>query len=360
MIVSNRLCVAVCVVLQIGVTFSQQSLSGPRPPQKIRITNIEDLINIGFDSLFPEETLTNATAYNSIKFRLYDNTKNISQYKELKIEEIGPESLKPNVPTKLMVHGFLSSCEKRIFPKSVIQAYFEKIESTKSDMNLICVDWATLANPSALPNPLLYGESVKSTRMVGEKIGEFLATLYKRDVVKDLGTVHIIGSSLGAHVAGIAGHILRSDYGLENKLGRITGLDPAGLFYRGRKAVDERLDKDDANFVDVIHTNMGQLGLQEIIGHASFYPNGGRYQERCYSFSNPIAMIAEQVSGRCSHLIAATYFKESIIEHTNITACKAESWDNYRALTRTTGCQERVSFGDSCPASARGLFYLMI
>lgn len=26
-----------------------------------------------------------------------------------------------------------------------------------------------------------------------------------------------------AHVAGIAGHILRSDYGLENKLGRITG-----------------------------------------------------------------------------------------------------------------------------------------
>lgn len=50
-----------------------------------------------------------------------------------------------------------------------------------------------------------------------------------------------------------------------------TGLDPAGLFYRGRKAVDERLDKDDANFVDVIHTNMGQLGLQEIIGHASKY-----------------------------------------------------------------------------------------
>lgn len=49
------------------------------------------------------------------------NSRNISQYKELKIEEIGPESLKPNVPTKLMVHGFLSSCEKRIFPKSVIQ-----------------------------------------------------------------------------------------------------------------------------------------------------------------------------------------------------------------------------------------------
>lgn len=43
------------------------------PAQKIRIKNIEDLINIGFDSLFPEETLTNETAYQSIKFRLYED-----------------------------------------------------------------------------------------------------------------------------------------------------------------------------------------------------------------------------------------------------------------------------------------------
>lgn len=71
------------------------------------------------------------------------------------------------------------------------------MESSKGPMNLICVDWGTLANPSVLPNPLLYGESVKSTRMVGEKIAEFLATLSKRAIIKDLGDVHIIGSSLG-------------------------------------------------------------------------------------------------------------------------------------------------------------------
>lgn len=130
--------------------------------------------------------------------------------------------------------------------------------------------------------------------MVGEKIAEFLATLYKREVVKDLSQVHLIGSSLGAHVAGISGHVLKTDFGLESKIGRITGmneyehfpwemnahgvlftaLDPAGLFYRGRKAVDEKLDKEDAEFVDVIHTNMGQLGLNEVMGHVDMFPNG--------------------------------------------------------------------------------------
>jgi len=76
-----------------------------------------------------------------------------------------------------------------------------------------------------------------------------------------------------------------------------VALDPAGLFYRGQKAIEEKLDEADAEFVEVIHTNMGQLGLEGKLGHADFYPNGGRTQERCYMFSNPIAMIAEQVSG---------------------------------------------------------------
>jgi len=358
------------IIWQIGAAFSEElpspsspNESRPGGPPKIRIQNIEDLINIGFESLFPEETLTNETAYQSIKFRLYTNPRNLSEYEELKIEEIGLEnrvsSLKPNAPFKIMVHGFLSHCDKRMFPKGIVQAYFEKMESTETAMNLICVDWGTLANPSVLPNPLLYGESVKSTRMVGEKIAEFLATLKKRGVMEDFSKVHILGSSLGAHVAGIAGHVLRNEYGHESKVGRITGLDPAGLFYRGRKAVDEKLDKEDAEFVEVIHTNMGQLGLNEVLGHSDFYPNGGRIQERCYMYSNPISMIAEQISGRCSHLIAAVYYKESI-QHSNVTACRAESWEEYRSMTRTTGCKERVGFGDNCPQSARGLFFLMM
>ena len=47
-----------------------------------------------------------------------------------------------------------------------------------------------------------------------------------------------------------------------------------------------RLDKTDADFVDVIHSNgdsliIGGLGAWEPIGHVDFYPNGGKAQRGC-------------------------------------------------------------------------------
>ena len=65
-------------------------------------------------------------------------------------------------------------------------------------------------------------------------------------------------------------------------LNRITGLDPAGpAFELARKEV--RIDKSDANFVDIIHTNGGNendgfLGMNNAVGHADFFPNGGHTQ----------------------------------------------------------------------------------
>ena len=56
-----------------------------------------------------------------------------------------------------------------------------------------------------------------------------------------------------------------------------TGLDPAGPGF-DIKNVTTRLDKGDADFVDVIHTDVGRgganLGMVEAIGHVDFYPNG--------------------------------------------------------------------------------------
>ena len=37
------------------------------------------------------------------------------------------------------------------------------------------------------------------------------------------------------------------------------------------------MDKSDADFVDVIHTDK-ELGLQEEVGDIDFYPNGGKSQ----------------------------------------------------------------------------------
>ena len=79
------------------------------------------------------------------------------------------------------------------------------------------------------------------------------------------------------------GSYLRREYGLE--LGRISGLDPAEPHFEWAHPIT-RLDKDDAYYVDVIHTdaspimNMG-LGMFQTCGHLDFYPNGGKLMNGC-------------------------------------------------------------------------------
>ncbi|CAF4034278.1 unnamed protein product [Rotaria sp. Silwood1] len=58
---------------------------------------------------------------------------------------------------------------------------------------------------------------------------------------------HIVAHSLGAAVAGYAGHRISG-------LGRITGLDPASPFFENTDPI-VRLDPSDAKFVDIIHTD---------------------------------------------------------------------------------------------------------
>ena len=65
-----------------------------------------------------------------------------------------------------------------------------------------------------------------------------------------------IGHGLGAHVCAWAGKYARLQVP-RFTFDRITGLDPAGRWFEDLPK-EGRLDKDDANFVDVIHTNAGE------------------------------------------------------------------------------------------------------
>ena len=69
----------------------------------------------------------------------------------------------------------------------------------------------------------------------------------------------MIGFSLGAHVAGFAGKKVQEG-GKKKIVGRITGLDPANLGFDYDSA-KVRLDKTDADFVDIIHTDDTQTIL---------------------------------------------------------------------------------------------------
>lgn len=135
----------------------------------------------------------------------------------------------------------------------------------KEDCNFVAVDWENLANN------INYYSSAANTQEVGILTGNFVNFLISFG--SELSKLHIIGFSLGAHVAGKAGSTIN---GL---VPRITGLDPA---YPGfsLENTDERLDTSDAEFVDIVHTNsatllQGGLSFPFPIGHVDFWPNGG-------------------------------------------------------------------------------------
>ena len=62
----------------------------------------------------------------------------------------------------------------------------------------------------------------------------------------------------------------------------ITGLDPAGPLHINVNPAF-RLDKSDADKVDVIHTDTERAGTkrEETVGHIDFFPNGGDKQPGC-------------------------------------------------------------------------------
>lgn len=79
--------------------------------------------------------------------------------------------------------------------------------------------------------------------------------------------VHIIGHSLGAHIAGNAARYFGGN------IGRVTGLDPAGPLFL--PTARDAIWPMDAQFVDIIHTCVGILGETEPRGHVDIYPNFG-------------------------------------------------------------------------------------
>ncbi len=82
---------------------------------------------------------------------------------------------------------------------------------------MIAVDWAHQSFHKDAAILLKYEKAVKNTIDVGASIAEFIKFLVKQKAIKSLGVVHLVGFSLGAHVAGVTGNLLGG------KVGRITG-----------------------------------------------------------------------------------------------------------------------------------------
>ncbi|KAJ4428052.1 hypothetical protein ANN_24066 [Periplaneta americana] len=96
-------------------------------------------------------------------------------------------------------------------------------------------------------------------------------------------------------------------------------LDPAKPIFE-IKGLEDRLDPSDAEFVQVIHTAGGFLSFLEPLGHADFYPNGGK---------NPQPSCSGEEAIICSHHLACMYFAESILRPMGFPAVECDSWKNF-------------------------------
>jgi len=124
------------------------------------------------------------------------------------------------------------------------------------DLDVILVTWRAA-------NRYLYSTAVADSPLVARQVTIFLYYLAELNDIRVtdetfLANVHIIGHSLGAHIAGFVGQ------DLNGRLGRITGLDPAGPSFDSAPPAS-RLDPDDAQLVDVVHTNSGKLRYKNAV-----------------------------------------------------------------------------------------------
>jgi hypothetical protein len=130
---------------------------------------------------------------------------------------------------------------------------------------------------------------------------------------------YLVGHSLGGQCAGLVGRELKKISDNNFTISKIYALDPAGPdfeYVKFQKSF-ECISKDDADYVQIIHTNGHRYGMTGSVGHSDFYPNGGMSQPGC----------DDDV---CSHSFAWIFYQQSVREEAGFLARKCDSYENFQ------------------------------
>lgn len=294
---------------RVGCFFANESMrleiGGPQSPEEVNATfyffdnasstDVDDLLNDTKKIELPEKTWT----LENWTLAAMNNTINFEK------------------PLMVVTHG-LTGSKRTPWMEPLVLALLENL-----NCNVLVVDWEKGANGS-------YTDAGVNTPMTGAIISLFLQkVINETQCLIRPENITLVGFSMGAQVMGFVGrHFQRT---AKMTLGRITGLDPAGHLFQGTNVV---LNRSDAKFVDVIHTQGGdiydlKIGLNQSVGHVDFYPNGGSVQEGCPSSpSFTKGDIMGQVT--CSHYRAPRLYIESLKNRScSFVSYHCAIWEDY-------------------------------
>ncbi|XP_065216339.1 phospholipase A1 member A-like isoform X2 [Planococcus citri] len=270
---------------------------------------------------------------NRIKFTLYSMPSQNITWDASQNVKITPY-FDPELPTQILISSRLQS-EKAFQPAELAFTY--GIRGNK--MNVISVNWDDYANCFYLQNVI--GTVPELATIVSDMIKNTLVGMNGMDYDK----LRLTGFGFGAHIAGLAARKL------PKKPARITALDPSGLLF-SLLGENYRLKKGDAKFIDVIMTNRGVFGMQQLVGDINFLPSGGRIQKACENKT----LIQKNT---CSHRLALEYYIESANKATHgFVAKPATSWTDF--LAQKTFVEHSEIMGEAVSQKYTGNYYLEV
>ncbi|XP_037050745.1 pancreatic lipase-related protein 2-like [Bradysia coprophila] len=228
-------------------------------------------------------------------------------------------------PTRFLIHGMFgnrNSALNTIVQPALLQA---------GDFNVIVVDWGE----GALTNVMV------NARFVGAALAYFLDNLQNAGLM-NFNQLTLIGHSMGAHISGFAGKKIRG------RINTIIGLDAADVGDINDPST--RIDAGDAEYVELIQTEIVFWGIPAPIGHANFYPAGGTSQPNCGG------------SQVCDHMIAIDYFAESLSTPNRFYAQRCLNMDQMRANACPSSSTDYLMGGSTSNQNRnlRGIFRLPV
>ncbi|KAM3966212.1 lipase member H-A-like isoform 2-T2 [Aphomia sociella] len=207
--------------------------------------------------------------------------------------------------------------------------------------------WLLDTNPFTM---MEYPLAARLIRTVGKHVGEMLYNLTLHNVDFDPKKLELVGLSLGAQTMSFAAKTFKALSG--TKLDRLTGLDPAGPCFRNLDP-EQHLNKDDAEFIDVMIVNMNGLGMAYPQGHVNYYVSGGEYQ--------PADVYWSVCDSLCSHLKTFLLWYTALRYPDSFIALQCDSIEQ----AKERNCYDRQPMvtnvlGLKVDRTKQGIFYLAI